>query len=480
MNVKLVFVCLLASMVTMATAKKELLLTQIVFRHGDRSSTRTVEALGEVQWPDGLGQLTPTGMQMHFNLGRYFRNHYLDLFQTDDGWSGDYHRDLFRVRSTDIDRTLMSAQSQLAGWFPTNTSIFAQSASLNWRPVPVHTVAFANDSLLVPFDIECPLYEQLVESHRTSDAWKQKMLEVAPELACKSLGLQKSCTAGDFLAAASKKVNIELDLRNIWILSDDAFCRAQSNKTLPDWISPSNEQGKETFVYLRHLEDWAMYELFNGTTERRLSGGPLLNEMIGQMYSRLSDQTKFRVLLYSAHDTTVAALLEALNTNHWRAHQPPYASAVLVELYREEANPSPQYFVQVTYKNESAVTAWNHTGHVLLVPGCNTTMCPLQRFADVVYDVLPTDWNLECLKTQGAVQKEKYVVAFIVTMIAIVLISVGACQVIKARKRNAVAYKRTGLDASLAAFAVDDEDEEDIVTSSSRPTTSSRRNASNV
>ena len=43
------------------------------------------------------------------------------------------------MRSTDIDRTLMSAESQLAAlFFPTPAQQFNQT--ILWQPVPVHTV----------------------------------------------------------------------------------------------------------------------------------------------------------------------------------------------------------------------------------------------------------------------------------------------------------------------------------------------------
>ena len=29
-------------------------------------------------WPNGYGQLTTRGMNMHYNVGRYFRQHYID------------------------------------------------------------------------------------------------------------------------------------------------------------------------------------------------------------------------------------------------------------------------------------------------------------------------------------------------------------------------------------------------------------------
>ena len=43
------------------------------------------------------------------------------------------------MRSTDFDRTLMSAYSNLAGLFPPNGSE-VWNDNLQWQPIPVHTV----------------------------------------------------------------------------------------------------------------------------------------------------------------------------------------------------------------------------------------------------------------------------------------------------------------------------------------------------
>ncbi|OWK05722.1 ACPP, partial [Cervus elaphus hippelaphus] len=80
-------------------------------RHGDRSPIETFpnDPIKESSWPQGFGQLT----QVH-------------------------------VRSTDIDRTLMSAMTNLAALFPPE-GISIWNPSLPWQPIPVHTVPVSED-----------------------------------------------------------------------------------------------------------------------------------------------------------------------------------------------------------------------------------------------------------------------------------------------------------------------------------------------
>ena len=48
------------------------------------------------------------------------------------------------ARSTDVDRTLASAYSHLAGLYPpTDDEKFKED--IDWQPIPVHTVANPND-----------------------------------------------------------------------------------------------------------------------------------------------------------------------------------------------------------------------------------------------------------------------------------------------------------------------------------------------
>lgn len=51
-----------------------------------------------------------------------------------------------KVRSTDIDRTLMSAYSNLAGLFPPNGTQ-EWNPTIDWQLVPVHTVPTRLDTV---------------------------------------------------------------------------------------------------------------------------------------------------------------------------------------------------------------------------------------------------------------------------------------------------------------------------------------------
>ncbi|MEJ1285732.1 acid phosphatase prostate [Cricetulus griseus] len=94
---------------------KELKFVTLVFRHGDRSPIDTFpnDPIKESSWPQGFGQLT----QVY-------------------------------IRSTDVDRTLMSAMTNLAALFPPE-GISIWNPSLPWQPIPVHTVSLSEDRVSI-------------------------------------------------------------------------------------------------------------------------------------------------------------------------------------------------------------------------------------------------------------------------------------------------------------------------------------------
>jgi hypothetical protein len=60
--------------------------------------------------------------------------------------------------------------------------------------------------------------------------------------------------------------------------------------------------------------------------------------------------SKNQLFLYGSHDTFVAALTKLLNISTF-INQPPYASAIIIELRQSVQN---DYFIQVYLKNNTA------------------------------------------------------------------------------------------------------------------------------
>ena len=76
-----------------------------------------------------------------------------------------------------------------------------------------------------------------------------------------------------------------------------------------------------------------------------------------------------------------------------RAVAPPYASALFLELYQDDQlNP----FVQVRYKNHSELIEWEYSGQILLIPGCDSTMCSFTLFNSSLAAYIPGNWSAEC------------------------------------------------------------------------------------
>lgn len=57
----------------------------------------------------------------------------------------NYNPKAIRVQSTDVDRTLMSAEAHLAGMFPITDE--EKWGGIDWQPVPIHTIPKALDKV---------------------------------------------------------------------------------------------------------------------------------------------------------------------------------------------------------------------------------------------------------------------------------------------------------------------------------------------
>ncbi|XP_078584195.1 prostatic acid phosphatase-like isoform X2 [Branchiostoma floridae x Branchiostoma japonicum] len=345
--------------------ERSLQFVSLVYRHGDRSPVLAFpnDKNTEDTWPQGFGQLSQEGMRQHHNLGTFLKERYV----TPGFLNASYSRYQIQVWSTDVDRTLMSAQADLSGLYPPSGDQ-VWNPDIAWQPIPVHTRPVGEDVLLRPMDVPCPKYSKLTEEFKLTD----------PEL--KKLEEDNKV----FLENLTRWANWDTaqHVMDVWQTADTLHCEKAHNRTLPAWATP------EVYARLQKLSTFGMFALFSGKERSRLTGGTLLGAMVQNM-TQAKDGTlpdnRLRLIMYSAHDTTLAALHTAMGTVN--GIQPPYASCIMVELYREDSG---DHTVEVWYRNDSSVPPYQ-----LKVPGCPHP-CSYQQFLNATKDAIPADRAKEC------------------------------------------------------------------------------------
>lgn len=340
----------------------KLLFVAELCRHGDRSPLVEFpsDALPVSRWPEGVGQLTAIGQRAHYELGQRLRERYVDTGFLSSSYSvGEIY-----VRSTDVDRTLMSAQSQMAGLFPPGSprnddvrvkfgkdALHENEGGLPhlFQPVPIHTVARTDDMVLLP-GANCPRHIQLMAEKRNSDEFVAKMKQEA-----------------DFLKTVGRIAQVDdpssFSVFDLEKLSDNWKCFAAHSVPLPDEATP------DIVSHAQNLSNWLITFGNTGLEANRLRAGLVLNTVREFMaMAVLNEEHQLpdglrpnlkKFLLLSAHDTTVAATLAALRVFDNR--YPPYNSTVIWELYKTSNG---TYFVTVEFN-----------GQKLLLPDCPTTDC---------------------------------------------------------------------------------------------------------
>ncbi|CAF3362231.1 unnamed protein product, partial [Rotaria sp. Silwood2] len=112
----------------------------------------------------------------------------------------------------------------------------------------------------------------------------------------------------------------------------------------PSWASPSVMTQLEQFPAL------SLYQVFSFPETNKIRGGPLVRDIMENIRNLIANKTDGRKgKIYSGHDITVAAVLSFLGVNY--IHQPPYASALLLDLYHLADDNS--YALKVEYLNST-------------------------------------------------------------------------------------------------------------------------------
>ena len=392
-------------------------LVLIVYRHGDRSPYAPYPTYSHASyWPQGFGQLTNVGIQQQYALGEFFRQRY-----TPGLLNSNYTHNQVTVRSTNFDRTIMSALSQLAGLFPpSEDQVFER-----WQPIPVHCMSERDVNILRGLNAYCPEYKKLMDNYHNSKEY-----------------IEMSTKYADLLNIISTATDSTATVYNIENYSDTVFCDKQHNLSLPTWASDNYD----TLVYFRN---WSWKKFQDSREKVLLSGGRFLYEFWSKMDSKMNGSTPtMKAYFYSAHDSTLVTVSNALSI--WNGLHPPYAAAIIAELIREENN----WFIQFSYKNES-----DSPPYPLYVPNCGHK-CPVETLRQLTADVTVTQaqWEIKCgIETPQTNSAIGFNVAIVIqsAIIALLILTIVVATVFACRP------KYRSVSARYSKCLTDDSDEFD-------------------
>lgn len=324
----------LCSVICSLCAEERLIFAIDVVRHGDRTALVASEKLPHA-WKEGLGQLTGKGMNQHFALGTKLRKKYVD----EKGLlPAEYQTDTIYVRSTDYDRTLMSAQSLLLGLYPPGTGQLHPVTKL--QPIPIHTKSTDNDEL-VSFHFNEPPLSTLIEKHVfTREDWKKRSEALSPQF--------KKWTE-----AIGHKVE---NLRNLIMAGDLLHVHSLHQAPLPTTLSK-----KEINEIIGH-GNWVMTTIFSTPEVSDMLGQKMLMVVSDYLKQASEKKSSLKYVLVSGHDTTILAILAALGAPLDTI--PPYASHLSFELYEKD---NKEQFVKVIYNDKP------HS-----IPACGGNECKLE------------------------------------------------------------------------------------------------------
>ncbi|XP_072268418.1 prostatic acid phosphatase-like isoform X2 [Pyxicephalus adspersus] len=305
------------------------------------------------------------GMNQHYELGKYLRKRYSGFLNE------TYNRQEVFVRSTDVDRTLMSAQANLAGLFPP-TGGQVWDPSIKWQPIPVHTIPLSNDNMLYMSTEGCPRYAQLVKETYSSEIFNELKKPYVDFL--KTLQNGTGYSSDELIGLKGHY--------SWWTIYDALLCEKIHKYPLPDWAT---DTVMEKLLYLSEIAMDTYFGIYNQQEKSKLAGGVLVKAIIENITQALTPLSKQKLIMYSAHDTTIGALHSALNISSGRF--PPYASCHFFEIYQVD---NKSYTVEMYFRNDSSVEPYPIT-----LKGCSQS-CPLEKFIELTSSVIVQDWRKEC------------------------------------------------------------------------------------
>ncbi|CAD7084886.1 unnamed protein product [Hermetia illucens] len=363
-----VYLCILAFVVSMSSQTESaenstLIATAMVTRHGDRAPTGTYpnDPYAYYTWPWGIGEPTPKGVRQLYKSGMKKAARYSKLL------SNIYDNNIFfgprnvYVRSSAVNRCIVSAQSLLDGFLPFLNNHITMDIPEN-----------SEDPMLASPGKPCPKFE---------DEYLDDLRLDAPDV----LALSED---GKFIKYLEAQTGTTVpDLWDYLLIGDALFVQQDNGLALPPWASGVFHQ------YIKPLNDLAMLKA-TSSKKLQVKTGALLNDIIERLdryvYGKSGLDDVQNILIYSGHDVNVQGLAILLEVNNQIGTRPAYAAVISLELYynsriREGIEVKIFYFRDEADENPINIE----------IPACPGP-CGYEKFKRLVKSKLVTNYDEVC------------------------------------------------------------------------------------
>ncbi|KAL1236561.1 putative acid phosphatase 5 [Trichinella spiralis] len=359
--VKCVAIRFIVVVIVFALPSEEALrLVQVVWRHGARAWLENTFLNCSHSSEHGAGELSQVGFMEQYELGQFLHERYKNFLS-------EFKMDEIYVRSTDTNRTILSAMVNLAGLFPQNSNDSA--LHLNWQPIPVHSVPKDNDPLLYAFS----------KCKKVDDIYWNEVMTSAPVLNL----MHQHAELFDLLR---KQTGFPLKtLDDIYQVYEPLYSLIQNDgflPCLPEWLTV------ELYQIIENLYRVSTTFYYNDQRIKPYRGGILLEHIANQIRKKIFGSIpKAKYFGYSTHDLTLIGLLENLNVYNAENH-PEFSAALMVELHETSTH---GYTVELWYRTSLN----NNTLKQLFIPECSPT-CSAEEFLNFSKGKGVADWFESC------------------------------------------------------------------------------------
>ena len=314
-------------------AAEKLIFAMDLIRHGDRTPVTKLNNV-DYEWKEGFGQLTATGMRQEFELGQSLRNRYINETHL---LPQQYETGTLYVRSTDYDRTLMSAESFLRGLYPEGPG------PQRFQPIPIHTAPADVDNIILERVNPDVLNRAMEKYVYTTAEWKQKEAELKPYFQ-------------HWSEATGTRINALTDYD--LTIGDALYIHRLYQAPMPAGLT------EEDINLMIATSNWMTVMEHKARPIASLYSQKLMNHIVETLQKNGKSGAHLKYALLSAHDSTIASILSLLGAPV--TSNPPYASDLNFSLYESGSN---NYVVRVTYN-----------GTPVIIPACGSHECSLIQF----------------------------------------------------------------------------------------------------